>query len=69
MTRTRPSLERRGLVDRRWFLASLLTAAAGCGGEPEPLRGNDPARAREAALKKRENPNLPPGVTKKSRAR
>ena len=62
MTRADRSREGKGPLTSRGVVASLLILAAGCGGEPEPLRSTDRAKAREAVLKKRDNPNLPPGV-------
>jgi hypothetical protein len=55
---------------RLYAIAVVLTSpvAAGCG-KPEPLRSRDPARAREALLKKSEEPGRPPGPPTSRRAR
>ena len=50
---------------RRRVLAVLLIFAAGCGGESEPLRINDAAKARASILKKTENPKRPSGLPKR----
>lgn len=58
-----------GAFQRRLIIATISLFGAGCWGEPEPYRSNDPEKARAAIRKKSENPNIPPGLPKKSLVR
>ena len=69
MTRAGRSLESTGLLSRRHLFALLATLAAGCTGEPEPLRSTDLAKSRAAVLKKVDDPRRPPGLPKSTRVR
>ena len=65
MTRVQPLFNLTGKTPRWCFLAVLSIFAAGCMGEPEPLRIHDPAKARASILKKMENPDRRPGPSKR----